>query len=180
MIYTTSIISTGFIKSKDNQIILERFKENMTVDLYIETNARGPKVKNGIGMYLLECEVHGQPYTKHDFCRYQEVSAIELTLNTLIAALARMDKKSDIHIHVSNDSVYGILSNDWHLQWQKRGWINSRDNPVAHAKEWERIIELLEPHSYTVTNGRHSFTNWMQEQIKNSNKYVQEEIKEDE
>ncbi len=148
----------------------------MTVELYIETNARGPKIKNGIGMYLLESEVRGQQYTIYDFCRYWDISANELALNTLISALLRMEKPSDIHIHISNDSVYGTLSNGWHLQWQKNGWRNKRDNPVAHVKEWERIISLLEEHTYSVCNKRHSYTNWMQEQIKNNNKYEQNTI----
>ena len=148
----------------------------MKVELYIETNAKGPKIKNGLGMYLLECELDGKTYTICDFCRYRDISANELALNTVITALSRMQKPSDIHIHISNDSVYGTLSNGWHLQWQKNGWRNKRDNPVAHAKEWERIISLLEKHAYFVSNDKHSYSNWMQEQIKESNKFEQNNL----
>ena len=55
------------------------------VNIYIEVSIRGPVVREGAYLYVLEYMLHGQPVTRCGYCRH-EASENQLTLEALIRA----------------------------------------------------------------------------------------------
>lgn len=137
----------------------------MQVNIYIEDNVRGAKLKKAKAMYLLECVVDGKPYTKYKIIEMENCTKNMIDLVALIDALERMQKKAEISIFISNCSVYGTLNNMWHIQWQKNSWINARGNKVKNWEQWQKVTELLENFPYIVTDKDHSYRKWMQSEL---------------
>jgi ribonuclease HI len=46
---------------------------------------------------------------------------------------------------VVSDSTYVVkcFTDRWHVGWRKRGWVNSKREPVANRDLWEPLIELV-------------------------------------
>lgn len=137
----------------------------MQVNIYIEDNIRGAKLKKGKVMYLLECIVENKPYTVHKVIELEDCSKNMIDLTALIEALERMQKQAEICIFTSNSTIYGTLNNMWNIQWQKNDWINARGNKVKNWEKWQKVTELLENHSFVVTNEEHSYKKWMQSEL---------------
>lgn len=137
----------------------------MKVNIYIESNIKGVRSKHGIGMYLLESEIQGQIYTKNGLITGTDCTRNEMELTCLIEALKRMVTSVEIRIFTHNESIYGIMSNLWHIQWSKNNWVNSRGNLVKNYELWQQITELLSLQLWTVTMEQHSFEQWMKNEI---------------
>lgn len=138
----------------------------MNVNIYIETDVRGARAKLGHGMYLLECEIEGKPYTKNGLMTCADVTSNLLELRTLIEALKRMQKSATIRIFTRNEHLFTTLDNCWNIQWEKNNWCNARGRPVKNAEEWQQITELLREHTYTITKESHSYRTWMMMELK--------------
>lgn len=137
----------------------------MEVNIYIENGIRGARVKEGKAMYLLECEIEGQLYTKNGLTTRKECSKNEIELICLIDALKRMEKSSKIRIFTRNETLFLSMENMWHIQWLKNDWKNAKGKPVKHSELWQQIIELLEIHTWSVTMDEHSYRKWMQNEL---------------
>lgn len=136
------------------------------VNIYIATSSRGCKVKNGIGIYLLECFYEGKPYTVHEIVHFENAGNNEMTLKLLIMALKRMQKSSVVRVFTKCEHVFYTLNNAWIAQWEKNGWRNAKGNTVKHEELWREAAELLVKHAYTVTDERHSYETWMNVELR--------------
>lgn len=138
----------------------------MQVNIYVESNIKGAKAKNGIGMYILEAEIDGQVYTKTEKITMSDVSRNALELLVLKKALQRMTKSSEIRIFTCNDTIYGTFQNGWNLVWADTGWTNKKGDKVKNWEQWKDITELLENHTFEITRESHSYRTWMQNNLK--------------
>lgn len=150
----------------------------MTVNIYIESSCKGPKQLKAVGMYVMEAVeddgtpfmVNGEPWviTKTEVFEHINHNVIIMTL--LIEALRRMQKPSVVRIFTNNDHVFYTLENGWNLKWEKEGWKNARNISVKHPELWAELTKELRKHSYSVTREGHSYSRWMEEQVKNGGK----------
>jgi len=48
-------------------------------------------------------------------------------------------------IEIVSDSTYVVncFKDKWHVGWLKRGWVNSKNQPVANRDIWEPLIQLV-------------------------------------
>jgi len=48
-------------------------------------------------------------------------------------------------VEIVSDSTYVVkcFNDKWHVGWVKRGWRNSKGEPVANRDLWEQLIELV-------------------------------------
>ncbi len=50
-------------------------------------------------------------------------------------------------VTVVTDSQYVVKGmTEWVASWQRRGWTNSKRQPVLNRDLWERLIEVARPH----------------------------------
>ena len=62
-----------------------------------------------------------------------------------IVALTRaLEANGDLHLRLEIDSQYVINAvTKWHFGWRKRGWVNSKGDPVANRELLENTLDLL-------------------------------------
>ena len=59
------------------------------------------------------------------------------TLQTLIKALGRYHKPSQITIHAADEWVLNMLENQLPA-WEQNGFRNARGEPIKYQQEWEQ------------------------------------------
>lgn len=134
------------------------------VNIYTQTSFRRPKKGSGWYGYVLETEGKNGPVTLTNFERVEEVTRHQAELISVCKALERMVKPSEITIFT--DSLFVASGfNSWLEQWQQNNWTNSRGDPVAYREEWERLLELTEPHKITVENAEHEYSGWFKTEL---------------
>jgi ribonuclease HI len=71
-----------------------------------------------------------------------------MEINAALEALRSLTAESPASIEVVSDSTYVVkcFTDRWWQGWQRRGWKNSQNKPVANRDLWEPLIELaLQP-----------------------------------
>ncbi len=78
-------------------------------------------------------------------------AAAETTNNRMemTAAIAALESlKRPCKVLLTSDSQYLVKGmTEWLAGWQKRGWINSKKEPVLNRDLWERLAELAKVHT---------------------------------
>lgn len=72
-----------------------------------------------------------------------------MELTAAIKALEML--KSPCNVTLYSDSAYLInaFKQNWFSGWLKRGWKNSKNQPVSNQDLWERLLELNDIHEIT-------------------------------
>ncbi len=80
--------------------------------------------------------------------------AEELTTNNrmelmgAIAALEALKKPCDVILTTDSQYLHKGMT-QWLAGWLKRGWVNSKKEPVLNRDLWERLLELSKIHRIT-------------------------------
>jgi ribonuclease HI len=71
-----------------------------------------------------------------------------MELTAAIAALESLTRPCQVVL--TTDSQYLVKGmTEWLAGWQKRGWINSKKEPVLNRDLWERLAGLAQKHQIT-------------------------------
>ncbi len=74
-----------------------------------------------------------------------ETTNNRMELTAAIEALASLKRPCDVVL--TTDSQYLAKGmTEWISDWQKRGWVNSKKQPVLNRDLWERLLELAKIH----------------------------------
>ncbi len=74
-----------------------------------------------------------------------ETTNNRMELTAAIEALASLKRPCDVVL--TTDSQYLAKGmTEWIAGWQKRGWVNSKKEPVLNRDLWERLLELAKVH----------------------------------
>ena len=130
------------------------------VNVYIEVSIRGPAIREGAYLYVLEYMLHGKPVTRCGYCRH-EASENQLTLEALMRASERVRKPAEIRVFTRCGYVFNALRNGWPQQWKEVGWKNARGKPVKNVALWDRLLYGDPPHTFKATEEDHSYREWM-------------------
>ncbi len=69
-----------------------------------------------------------------------------MEMTAAIEALRLLKRPSSVVI--TTDSQYLVKGmTEWIGGWQRKGWINSKKEPVVNRDLWEILLELTSPHS---------------------------------
>lgn len=86
----------------------------------------------------------------------ERAEAVEQTTNSrmeLMAAIKglRALKRPGVSVTVHSDSAYVVnsMSRGYFRTWERRGWLTSRNEPVANRDLWEQLIAAQAPHTVT-------------------------------
>lgn len=76
--------------------------------------------------------------------------AAERTTNQrmeLLAVLEALRHHVEDPVEIVSDSTYVVncFRDRWWSGWLRRGWVNSKNQPVANRDLWEPLIELVRP-----------------------------------
>lgn len=114
------------------------------VRIYIETDTKAPKAKEGRYGYTLECLGH----TKDGVGCIENGTYYRLVLTAMIKALERMSRYSKINI--KTDCKHIIYSHQNIEKWKQNGWKKQGGNALANADLWKRLHELEKGHEITL------------------------------
>jgi ribonuclease HI len=63
---------------------------------------------------------------------------------------ARAALKRPCSVIITTDSQYLVKGmTEWLAGWIKKGWLNSKKEPVLNRDLWERLVEVSRPHDVT-------------------------------
>ena len=141
---------------------------NFNVNIYIETNRRGPSIGQGKYMYLIEfiSQKTGEPITREGMESFEKTHENELALRAIIAAGKRLNKPCRIRIFTGCNHILSTTHNSWHIEWQKNGWKKKNGETIKNAALWGELVAVLQKHAVSYTKDEHSYRNWMQERMK--------------
>lgn len=73
-----------------------------------------------------------------------------MELTAVIEALALL--KEPCHVTLCSDSKYvcDAIEKGWAKSWRKNGWKKSDKKPALNSDLWERLLNLIEPHTITI------------------------------
>jgi ribonuclease HI len=76
-----------------------------------------------------------------------------MEINAALEALRFLTARAKSDVEVRSDSTYVVncFKDRWWQGWQRRGWRNSQNKPVANRDLWEPLIELAVASEYRVT-----------------------------
>lgn len=109
------------------------------LELYCDGGCRGNQARanvGGWGVYLVWGE-----HTKELYGGEPDTTNNKMELTGAIEGL-RAIKNKDVPVDVYVDSAYvlnGITS--WVYGWMKKGWVNSKKEPVANKELWLQLLE---------------------------------------
>jgi ribonuclease HI len=137
----------------------------MEVNLYIKTNITSPKVRKGIGGYVLEAVTSKAPATLTYFTPI-EATAAGADTEILLMGLRRIVKSCQLTVYTDQSHVAAALER-WLSIWIRNGWKNTKGKTVDNADKWIEISSLLQPHHYQVALKQdHSYREWMESELK--------------
>lgn len=136
------------------------------VNLYIETNLKGPRRKEGKYIYLLECLTSKGTQTRDARGTIDQATENQLTVTALDEGLKRLLRPVRLTIWLDCEYVAGALRNGWPQKWEKDGWVNSKGKTVADAEKWQSVLGKIRIHEIEVKTGeRHEYASWMKAEL---------------
>ena len=119
------------------------------VNLYSDGAARGNPGPGGYGAVLTFVDSGGTLHTKELSQGYECTTNNRMELLGVIRGLEAL--KHDCKVDVYSDSKYVVdaFNQHWVEGWLKRGWKNSKKEPVKNKDLWLRLLEVMKPHAVT-------------------------------
>ncbi|MDI9818211.1 MULTISPECIES: ribonuclease HI [unclassified Legionella] len=112
----------------------------MSVEIYTDGACKGNPGPGGWGV-LMRYKGHektlygGEPHTTNN----------RMELTAAIKGLEALTKSCEVNLYT--DSQYlrlGMM--EWLAQWKKKGWLNSKKEPVKNADLWQQLDVLTTKH----------------------------------
>lgn len=113
------------------------------VNVYLMTSIKGPRRRNGIGGYILECERDPEPATLTDFIEIENESESGAEVTLLAAALKRIKKPCALSIYTDSQYIATAILAGWLDNWQQNGFKNAKGEQIPLSEKWQEIAERL-------------------------------------
>lgn len=114
--------------------------ELQSVEIFCDGACSGNPGPGGYGAILR--------YGKHEkeVCGgAKETTNNRMELSAAIEALRLVTRPC--RITITTDSQYLVKGmTEWITGWQRKGWRNSKKDPVVNRDLWEQLLELVQPH----------------------------------
>ena len=112
----------------------------MTIEIYTDGACKGNPGPGGWGALLRH---NGTEKTLKGAESHTTNNRMELT--AAIKALDALNKSCEVDLYTdSQDLRQGMMA--WMTQWKKKGWRNSKKEPVKNADLWQQLDELATRH----------------------------------
>lgn len=131
------------------------------VHIYVEADSVAPKSKDRMAGYVLECITSsGKTVTREHFEK-KTGTYHAVILQTLIAAMHRINQSCEIHVHTQNDFILENLVSNL-PGWASNGYKSRKGTLIKNCQEWQQLWELVKKQLIVKEPGMHSYYDWMQ------------------
>lgn len=116
------------------------------VRIFSDGAARGNPGPGGYGAILSFIDQNGDEHRKELSCGYSCTTNNRMELLGVIVALEALKSPCDVIIITDSKYVVDAFNQHWIDGWLKKGWKNSKKEPVANIDLWKRLLAAKEPH----------------------------------
>jgi ribonuclease HI len=112
----------------------------MTIEIYTDGACKGNPGPGGWGALLR--------YNGHEKAIYGGEALTtnnRMELTAAIKALEALKRPSDVALYTDSQYLRQGMS-EWLTQWKKKGWRNSKREPVKNADLWQQLDSLANTH----------------------------------
>lgn len=140
---------------------------SLEVNIYIDTDIKGPQKKDGAYIYILSALTAKGTADAGNMKVMENATENSLTLAALGTALKRVNGSCSLVLWLECPYVAAALENRWFENWEKNGWMTSRKEPVKDAEKWQNILKLLDGHDFEVRlKEPHTYREWMRRTLR--------------
>ena len=140
------------------------------VKIFIESSWKGPAVKDGVAMWLVECIKDGEPITRQGFIHVENGTEAQGCLMAIINAFCVIKniplKCHSVPVMTGCEHILSVIKNNWHMQWKDNNWHTARGKPVKNSGLWEMFVDKTSNYNYYAQGGKHEYTSIMQDDLK--------------
>lgn len=143
------------------------------VSIYLETDSTAQMKKKRKYGYVLETEFRGEIRTVEGFGN-TEGTYHKTILDTLIEALRRLRKPCILKIYTRD--AYAVSKIAELEDMEKQDFRDAKGCEIKNAAEWKEIHNLLKEHKAKALCGKHSYSQWLLEEMEHRNDKQEENI----
>lgn len=118
------------------------------VEMYTDGGCSGNQSETNLGGWgsILKYGDH----TRELYGKEKNTTNNRMELTAVIEAF-KVLKRDGLTIHVFSDSAYVVncFKEKWYVGWEKRGWKNTKKEPVENQELWKELISLVSKHNVT-------------------------------
>ncbi len=138
----------------------------MEVKIYTEVAFGGPGRQSFYAAIIEFVTASGKKVTRTVSGKAQEAYH-HLILIALVEAMMLLTKPCFITAFVKSDYIENMIGRGLPGIWKQKNWTNSKGDPVASAKYWDRLLEMSYQHTLTfIKAAEHEYTQELQLRIK--------------
>ncbi|WP_420840600.1 ribonuclease HI [Anaerotardibacter muris] len=121
----------------------------LKVTLYSDGAARGNPGPGGYGAVLTFVDGAGALHTKELSQGYECTTNNRMELLGVIRGLEALKTPCEVDVYSDSKYVVDAFNQHWVEGWLKRGWKNSKKEPVKNKDLWLQLLELMKTHTVT-------------------------------
>lgn len=140
------------------------------VHIYIGTDSASTRKSKRSYGYVLECMKNGEPRTVQGFGE-TESTYHETNLIAINEALRRLNQSCEVHIHTEDHFILNMIEHNLE-KWVASDFRTSKGRPVESEEHWRRLWELSQKQLILSECGKHSYSEWIQEEIERRRNHV--------
>jgi ribonuclease HI len=115
-----------------------------SVEIFTDGACKGNPGPGGWGA-LMRVHANGKVHEKELSGAEAETTNNRMEMTGVIRALAALNQPCQVTL--CTDSKYVIDGiTKWVFGWQKKGWVNSKREPVANEDLWKEMLLVAKPH----------------------------------
>ena len=116
------------------------------VEIYSDGSARGNPGPGGYGTIVRYTDPAGKIIEK-EFCGgFEKTTNNRMELLGAIIGFEALKRPCSIDFYSDSQYVVKAFNDNWIEGWVKRGWKNSKGQPVANTDLWKRMLSTIEGH----------------------------------
>lgn len=119
------------------------------VNLYSDGAARGNPGPGGYGAMLIFIDSGGTLHTKELSQGFERTTNNRMELLGVIQGLEALKHGCQVDVYSDSKYVVDAFNQHWVEGWLKRGWKNSKKEPVKNKDLWLRLLDAMGPHEVT-------------------------------
>lgn len=111
------------------------------VTIYTDGACKGNPGPGAYGAVLMFGE-----HRKEISAGYKLTTNNRMELLAAITALELLQQPCKVELHSDSKYLVQAINDNWIAGWQKKGWVNSKKEPVKNQDLWRKLLRVMEPH----------------------------------
>jgi ribonuclease HI len=120
----------------------------MLVKMYTDGAARGnPDGPGGYGTILQYVDPRGEMHIREYSQGYVRTTNNRMELMAAIVGLEALKRPCEVEIYSDSQYLVNAFNRHWIENWQKKGWMRGKNEPVKNIDLWKRLLHAMDSHN---------------------------------